>query len=334
MKRLFVFVPVNLLVLFLLNSFVLKEKEAGDKTTERTGSGPVNIVFKSTNGGQTWQDISKGLPENLQGDFFAKDNELYLRDGNWIYHSNSNSTAPSWKKESFLLPDKEVNIVPGKAGIFAYNFEGHFFQKTKGRDAWQPVYTNFQRREVTTVFETAGGTVFIAAGSRIPNSQLYKSTDSGKTWKLLLSEGLVGKMVESNGVLLATGAKGILRSTDDGETWKWTIIEGVVGINVENIKGGFAAITFDAESRTSRVRTSYDGGQTWQPIDADLPADYSIYSIIQVDENFFCSHPKGIFRSSDKGKTWKLLLPAIEGKVFNLAVSGNVVYALSRKKGC
>jgi photosystem II stability/assembly factor-like uncharacterized protein len=294
-----------------------------------------NIVFKSADGGQTWQDISEGLPGNLEGaGFFAIESGLYLRAGNGIYHSNSNSTAPFWKKESFLLPDKEVNIVPGKAGIFAYNFEGHFSQKTKGTGAWQPVYTNFQRREVTTVFETTGGTVFIAIGSRIPNSQLYKSTDSGKTWKLILTDALVTKMIESNGVLLATGAKGILRSTDDGENWKLTIVEGVVGIDVENIKGGFATITFNEQSRTSRVRTSYDGGQTWQPIDAGLPADYSIYSIKQVDENFFCSHPKGIFRSSDKGKTWKLLLPAIEDKAFTLSVSGNVIYALYRKKGC
>ena len=28
--------------------------------------GVANIVFKSTDGGQTWQDISKGLPENLR----------------------------------------------------------------------------------------------------------------------------------------------------------------------------------------------------------------------------------------------------------------------------
>lgn len=59
MKRIFVFVPTILLVLFLINSFVLKEKEAREKT---------NIVFKSTDGGQTWQDISKGLPENLRRD--------------------------------------------------------------------------------------------------------------------------------------------------------------------------------------------------------------------------------------------------------------------------
>ena len=57
-------------------------------------------------------------------------------------------------------------------------------------------------------------------------------------------------------------------------------------------------------------------------------------SITQVGENFFCAHPDGIFRSSDKGKTWKLLLPSVEGKVFNLFVSGNVIYAIPSKGGC
>jgi hypothetical protein len=36
----------------------------------------------------------------------------------------------------------------------------------------------------------------------------------------------------------------------------------------------------------------------------------------------------------DKGKTWKLLLPSVENKVFNLFVSGNVIYAIPSKGGC
>jgi hypothetical protein len=57
-------------------------------------------------------------------------------------------------------------------------------------------------------------------------------------------------------------------------------------------------------------------------------------SIIQVGEKLFCTHPDGIFRSSDKGKTWKLLLPSIKDKGFNLFVSGNVIYAIPSKGGC
>ena len=96
--------------------------------------GVANIVFKSTDGGQTWQDISEGLPENFREDdvqrdgFFANDNGFYLLTDNELYHSKLNSTAPFWKKEIF--PDKQGSIAPGKTGIFAYNYDdGQFLQK-------------------------------------------------------------------------------------------------------------------------------------------------------------------------------------------------------------
>ena len=291
-------------------------------------SGVVNLVFKSADGGQTWQDISEGLPENLQGGgFFANESGLYLRAGKGLYHNKPNSTAPFWKKEMF--PDDHSSIAPGKNGIFAYHYGGQFLQKADGSSVWSPMYQNFQEKEVRTVYETAGGTVFIGC-----DKGLFKSINNGKTWKQVHAEGWVMKLVESNGVLLATSQGGIIRSTDDGENWDNVISEGGVGIAVECIKGGFAAITFNTKSNTRRVRTSYDGGKTWQPIDADLPAQLSIASIIQVGEYFFCGHPDGIFRSSDQGKTWKLLLPSIANKVFNLSVSGNLIYAIPRDGGC
>ena len=171
MKRSFVFVPAILLVLFLLNSFGLKDKKAKEKTTEgtksftgvtlrvkslkdsvkvpvakvnRNKSGLINIVLKSTDGGQTWQNISGGLPTIEQP---------------------------------------------------------------------------------------------------------------------------VNNMVESDGVLIAAGQKGIMRSTDNGKHWQWVISEGGVGIAIERIEGGFAAISYDAGTKSRRIRISLDNGKTWQAID-------------------------------------------------------------------
>ncbi len=296
--------------------------------------GAANIIFKSTDGGQTWQDISEGLPENLRVDgiqrdgFVEKDSELYVRTGNGIYHRNPNSAAPLWRKEIF--PGEQRSLAPGKTGVYAYDYsDGHFLQKTNGTSVWVPTYTSLQEKRVRMVFETDGGTIFIGS-----DQGLFRSTTGGKTWKQVQAGGWVMKLVESNGVLMATSQEGIIRSTDQGENWDLVISEGGVGIAVERITGGFAAITYNTESETRRVRTSYDGGKTWQAIDAGLPASLSIASIIQVGEFLFCGHPTGIFRSSDQGKTWKLLVPSIEDKVFNLSVSGNVIYAIPRAGGC
>ncbi len=338
MKRLFVFVPVILLVLFLINSFVLKEK-AGEKT---------NIVFKSTDGGQTWQDISKGLPENLRADsirgnsFFANDKGLFLRVGNGLYHSTANATAPFWT--SAISPDENSSIAPGKSGVVTNKYWGVNLKTTKGTSVWSPIFENFQGPRLRSTFETAGGTIFIGT-----DEGFFKTANSGKTWKHVYAGSSVGHLAESNGVLLAIGMKRIIRSTDNGETWAVVFSDSSVAFDVKPIKGGFAAMTSTSASNPRGIRTSYDGGKTWQPNDAgnkvvidsiwrtwnDRPLLKAFMtSIIQVGENFFCADRDGIFKSSDKGKTWKLLLPSVEHKVFNVFVSGNVIYAIPSKGGC
>jgi photosystem II stability/assembly factor-like uncharacterized protein len=357
----FQFLSCNQASEFPLSSRIPESAE--DQKRERTST--ANIVFKSNDGGQTWQDISEGLPKSVQDDggsvLVKDDHGLWLTAGNGIYHSKPNST-PLWTKE--ILPKEHSSIAPGKTGIFAYNYwGGEIFQRTKETGEWSPVFTNLQLKLIRSVFETAGGTIFI--GSDVG---FFRSTDRGKSWKQLPAGGW-GKMVESNGVLLVTSQRGILRSADNGDTWSVVISEGGVGIDVECIEGGFAAITYSTVSETRRIRTSYDGGKTWQPIDAGLqaygfvdpiPRPYNanisaqgfsdstwhskettnlseityITTIVQMGENFFCGHTDGIYKSSDKGKTWKLVLPAGKGKMFKLSVSGNVIYGIQIENHC
>jgi photosystem II stability/assembly factor-like uncharacterized protein len=322
-----------------------KSKKANPKTEK---AGTANIVFRSTDGGQTWQDISKGLPENLRKDsirgnsFFANDKGLFLRVGNGLYQSTPNATAPFWIKE--ISPDEHSSLVAGKPGIFYW---GVNLKKTNGTSVWSPIFDKSHEPRVRSTFETAGGAIFIGTDEGI-----FKTDNSGKTWKLVYAEGFVGHLAEANGVLLAIGMNRIIRSTDNGENWSRVISEDSVAFDVKQIKGGFAAITSNSETNTpntSRLSTSYDGGKTWQPNNAgnkvfidsiwrtwdDRPLLKAFQtSIIQVGENFFAAHRDGIFKSSDKGKTWKLLLPSVENKFFNLFISGSVIYAIPSKGGC
>ena len=345
-----------ILPLVVLSGLVFANSEIKNETSKKPGpktekAGTAKIVFKSTDGGQTWQDISKGLPENLRKDgirgdsIFANDKGLFLRVGNGLYHSTPNATAPFWTKETST--GENSSIAPNKSGIFANNYLGVMVKKANGTNVWVPISDNSSDPRIRNVFETAGGTIFIGT-----DRGLFKTDNSGKNWKHVYAGGWAGHMTELDGVLVSTSKRSIIRSTDNGENWAPVTSEDSVVFDVKQIKGGFAAITSNSEPntpKTSRLSTSYDGGKTWQLHDAgdkvfidsmwrtweDRPFLQAFQtSITQIGENFLCTHPHGIFKSADKGKTWKLLLPSIDGKVFNLFGSGNVIYAIPSKGGC
>jgi hypothetical protein len=187
---------------------------------------------------------------------------------------------------------------------------------------------------------------------------VFKSINGGLTWQETSEAppevdptASGSNIVKSEGVLLATGQQGIRRSTDNGEHWQWVISEGGVGIAIERIHGGFAAISYNTETKSRRIRISLDSGKTWKAIDEGLPPSALISSIKQMGKNLICGHPDGIFLSPDMGKTWHSVHPGVEknaftfsttgnissgnpGKVFRIYVSGNVLYAVAVNAGC
>jgi photosystem II stability/assembly factor-like uncharacterized protein len=300
-----------------------------------------NIIFQSKDFGQTWQDISYGLPENEQPeDFFAGESDLYLRVKKVMYRSKSNLKILVWEKEN--VPDlRSASIAFNRSGVMAYNYEGQIYQKIPAAGTWLPIYTNFKKYSMRTIFETSDGTVLLGC-----DSGLYKSTDKGESWKQVQNEGWVMDMVESEGVLIRTGQKGIIRSTDNGEHWEWVISEGGVGISIERIEGGFAAISYNTTTKSRRIHISLDSGKTWKAIDEGLQpslfissieglqASAFISSIKQMGGYLLCGHPNGIYRSSDMGKTWNIVHAGVHKKVFKIYVSGNTLYAVLRNLGC
>jgi photosystem II stability/assembly factor-like uncharacterized protein len=299
------------------------------KVAEKVPNASVNLVFRSTDSGQTWQDVSAELPEGLLVEcMYANDSEVFLGTENGLYHSKSGLSVPVWEKDFSL--DKEIwGVFPGRAGCYARMNRHGLLQQVQGSGLWVPVFAELKNKAFRTIFEAADGAVFIGC-----DDGLFKSADHGKTWKHVHNDGWVIRMAESNGVLICTNQRGILRSADGGEHWEVVVSEGGVGIAAEVIEGGFAVITYNTESETRRVRISNDAGKTWQAIDALLPPSPNIASIKQVGKYFFCGHPKGIYRSADKGKSWQLMLPSVWEKVFNLSVSGKVIYAVPQNSGC
>ncbi len=306
-----------------------------------------NIIYQSKDGGQTWQDISEGLPVNVEPeDFFAGESDVYMRIKNDLYRSKINLTKPVWEKENGL-DLRSPSIAFNRSGVIAYNYDGKIYRKASASNNWLPVYTNSKKQSMNNIIETSDGTLFLGSGNG-----LYKSVDKGQSWKQVQNEGWVMDIVESDGVLIGTGQNGIMRSTDNGEHWEWAISEGGVGIAVERITGGFAAIAYSSRKQSRIIYTSLDNGKTWKSISENLLPALSISSIKQVGNFLLCGHPDGIYRSADMGKTWQLVQSGVgvkklvfvptwntatysdSGKVFKLYVAGNAVYAVAVNSGC
>lgn len=313
-------------------------------TPEKGESPAANIVLQSTDGGQSWQDVSLGLPSTLrpQG-VFVGGGEVFLSSGNGLYRSSCNSEAPAWKHTAFLQ-GRILDVFPGRTSLYACSYELGLFRTIYGTDFWQDITTTLKDKTVRSVLETREGTLLVGSDKGI-----YKSADGGQSWKQVYDGGMVLNLTASGEVLIGGGLPGVLRSTDGGENWENVLNMDILAKNTGLIGDRFFTVLGTRDPRkispegiTSQLRTSEDGGKTWQRIDQaplpvqgmyemdeDLSQVRDIYDIIQAGDYLFCSFDTGIYRSSDQGKSWELVLPSNDKLTFNnLVVSGQVIYAV------
>lgn len=300
-----------------------------------------NLVFQSVDGGQTWQDVSTGLPKDEQPALvFVHEGEVFLGAQNGLYRSRMTNSDPFWQLVPFLN-GRITDIAPGRTGLYVCSYGHGVFQNIAGTAAWKNINKTMKDNTVWCVLETPDGAILVGSDSGI-----FKSADGGQTWKQVFAEGMVLNLVESNGVLIGGGARGVVRSTDGGAHWDVVLYENTMAKNTTHIKDRFVTIlgTMDPTKRnpqgiTNRLRASADGGQTWQRMDQallPLPGVYGmdeslaqamdIYDIVQAGELLFCTFDTGVFRSSDQGKSWTRVLPNTGNKTLHLAASGQTIF--------
>ncbi|MCC6282918.1 MAG: exo-alpha-sialidase [Saprospiraceae bacterium] len=304
-----------------------------------------DIIFQSLDGGQTWQDVSAGLPEGLYVScVFAADGEVILGTGKGLYRSSTISPVPVWEKD-FFVNEEISGITQGTNGRYYCSYENGVFQEIANAGIWISRFNNLEDKTIRTVLETGDGALFLGT-----NSGIYKSADGGVNWKKVYSGGMVLNLVASGDVLIGGGMQGVLRSTDGGEHWDNVLNDNIFAKRTGLLQNRFVTIlgtedpsVINPEGITSRLRFSADGGKTWQrmeqtllplqgmyDMDEDLSQARDLYDIIQVGEYLFCSFDTGIFRSSDQGKTWELVLPSTDKRVLSsMTVSGKVIYAIA-----
>ena len=290
-----------------------------------------NIVFKSTDGGQNWDDLSIGLPAEISvTDIFINNDQIYLASDLGIFHGSANFMPQDWEN-NILTGERVFGFFPAKNGFYAHSHHKGFIQEVPGTGYWATKFGNMKDKIIHSVLETPEGTLFLSCDSGI-----FKSSDEGQSWKHVLAYGLIRNTVAVDDVLIASGLKGMFRSADGGEHWDLIRNDCVEAYKTVVVKGGIVAIAEGASQSTgyslyeknNRLIFSSDKGKTWERLDMSLLSG-DIYDVVQAGDYLFCSHKFGISRSADQGKTWEIVrAPQNDRNMILLTAYGDAVYAV------
>ncbi|RPI34809.1 MAG: hypothetical protein EHM70_01625 [Chloroflexota bacterium] len=255
--------------------------------TGKSGSG--SGVYRSDDGGLTWQRMSNGLPsEAVVGLVFASQDSsrlyavvedmLYASDDrgeNWTRLSDVMGSYSGFANRLVISADgKTLFALPGSAGIFRSTNQGA---------AWQPVIQGLPQGMNEQTFVQS-----LAVAASDP-SIVY--TGTGERWEF---------------------AYGVYKSTDGGQTWAASN-QGMldIGITALAVDPTDANVVY-AGAFSGELYKSIDGGQTWQTIIARDGTGFSnsIYGIQinpqQPEQVFIMDSDRGVLESDDGGITWTL----------------------------
>lgn len=313
-------------------------------------------VFRTRNFGRTWQCLQqKGLPADslvsrcevavtpaAKNKLFVlvnlrsgKSNDLYIQSSNKENFRKvcSGASSPEWRT-ALAIDAANPGLIYFSAGNKVNRFE-------QAGTSWRALMAgNGLHDDVHELIpDPAGNGMYVAT-----DGGLSVTRDSGKTWTAL-NQGLNvaqcwGLAVSSvkDTVRLLAGLQDCgtiqLDFTLRDYSKEWKIVRGGDGMK-PGIFSLDAQLLHATDGNNNLNHISVDGGKTWKMLvmPRNQPAEYlRPFALDPVDANKLYAGYGDVFRSQDRGQTWKRLGVPVSGsdKIIAIAVSPSnpsIIYA-------
>lgn len=174
-------------------------------------------VYKTSDGGETWESRSVGLNKPYPSQILKKGNRLFLGTLNkGVYVSNND--GESWERTDTTIHQTVYALATKGNWLFAGTSNG-FYRSNNNGSTWEKInhsYKSLLQRPIYSLLVSGNN---LLAGSR---KYIFWSTDNGDTWTPI-NTGSNGdiKVAISHGnkLYLGSSSNGIYQSSLTGKEW-------------------------------------------------------------------------------------------------------------------
>jgi len=308
-------------------------------------------LMKSTDGGQHWQRIVRGLDNRSHLASLAASSQdakiLFLSTlGDGIYKSQD--AGESWFKVNQGLENFKIELLAisdvSPDLILAAAKETEIYKSNNGGKNWHPV---FETKAPITTLAFAADQAYIAAGDQQGN--IYLSQDEGEIWQLVSKLKNSGEITvitlspqfsSDSTFWVGTDKGGLFKTVDKGLNF----IASNQGISEKNIRDIIVSPNYDqdgslfASTWHNGAFKSSDQGKTWTQSSQGLTkhsqadetqfhsphfSELAISPAFNQDKTLFLAGFNGLFKSTDGGNIWHELETLSPQLITSLAISPN-----------
>ncbi len=301
---------------------------------------PTGGLWKSTDGGATWNTYTDSLPVIGCSDLLidpTNTNIMYLATGDYDGSSantigvlKSSDGGITWDTTGFTYPVSQgmriskMVMNPYNSNTILMSTKYGIWKTTDGATTWtQTAVLGNCSGIIYHPLDTS--VVYAVSQSLVSNTCFFKSVDGGQTFTYITS-GLPAStdpdrlaigvspdnpsyvyVLASSYASCSGGNAALFRSTDEGDNFTF---QSCLPDNVGN-QGWYdlaiAVNPFDANDVYAggiHQNRSVDGGLTWAPVTASHADVHSIEFLPGSSTTIFSCNDGGIFKSTDNGASW------------------------------